>query len=129
MIKKLLIVAGVLSFVFLPFLVGAAGLDQAGASLDNAAQKMGYETGASMSLEIIIGKSIQAFLGILGIVFLVIIIFAGVTWMVAGGDPKKVQTAKDWMTNGVIGLVIILSAYAISSFVVSTLITNLGTVK
>jgi hypothetical protein len=41
--------------------------------------------------------------------------------MTAGGDDGKVKTAKALITNGVIGLVLILSALAISTFVFTTL--------
>lgn len=128
-LKKFLLRIFVLAFLFLPFLVQGATLNDATTVLDAGAKEMGYQTGTDVNLEVMVGKAIQAFLGLLGVIFLVIVIVAGAMWMMAGGDTKRVQIAKDWLSNGVIGLVIVLSAYAISSFIVSTLITNLGTVK
>jgi len=43
--------------------------------------------------------------------------------MTAGGNTTQVEKAKAWITNSVIGLVIILGAYGISSFVVEALDT------
>jgi hypothetical protein len=46
--------------------------------------------------------------------------------MTAGGDEKKVAKAKTILITSVVGLVILLSAYAISSFVLDQLITATG---
>ena len=61
----------------------------------------------------IIGTFIQALLGFVGVLFIVMVIYGGVTWMTAGGDSGKVQKAKDTIVKALIGLVIIMSAYAI----------------
>lgn len=69
-----------------------------------------------------IASIINVALGLLGIVTVVIIIYAGFLWMTAGGDKEKITTARQWITGGIIGLIIILSAYAIARFVVSSLL-------
>ena len=61
-------------------------------------------------------------MGLLGIVAVVIILIGGFTWMTAGGNDEKVGEAKKWIFAGIIGLAIILSAYALSSFVIKSLI-------
>lgn len=68
-----------------------------------------------------IGKLIAALLSVLGVIFLLLIIYSGWTWMTAQGDPKKVDKAKDILITSVVGLIILLSAYAISTFVIETL--------
>ncbi|KKR34903.1 MAG: hypothetical protein UT67_C0005G0015 [Candidatus Magasanikbacteria bacterium GW2011_GWA2_40_10] len=65
---------------------------------------------------------IKMALGVLGIIFVVIIVYAGFLWMTAAGEEEKTGKAKKLITNGVIGLIIILSAYAITSFVISNLV-------
>ena len=70
----------------------------------------------------LIANIIRVALGLLGIVALLIIIYAGYLWMTAKGDDKQVDKAKTTMTNGVIGLAIILLAFAIVSFVISALL-------
>lgn len=64
------------------------------------------------------GKVINAFLGILGVVAVVIIIIGGFKWMTAAGDTEKVDEAKNMLLAGVVGVIIILAAYAIARFVV-----------
>ncbi len=82
-----------------------------------------YDEGEdSVTLPERIGAVINVVLGILGVILVIIIVYAGFLWMTAGGDEKKVDKAKDWIKNGVIGLVIIMSAYAISSYVLTKLI-------
>ena len=72
-------------------------------------------------LPAIIGTIINVVLGFMGIVLLFYIILAGMEWMSAGGEKGGVETAKARIKNAVTGLVIIVSAYAISSFVITQL--------
>jgi len=65
----------------------------------------------------VMGTIIQAFLGLLGIIFLVMIIIGGFNWMTAAGNDDKAAKAKATLNRGVIGLIIILAAYIISAFV------------
>ena len=69
-----------------------------------------------------IGAIIRIVLGFLGIVLLVVIIYGGWLWMTAGGDEEQVKKAKSWIVNGIIGLVIILLAYAITDYVIGELL-------
>ncbi len=70
-----------------------------------------------------IASIIRTAMGLLGIVAVVIILIGGFTWMTAGGNDDKVGEAKKWIFAGIIGLAIILSAYALSSFVINNLIS------
>lgn len=69
-----------------------------------------------------IGAIIRAALGFLGVIAVVIILFGGFKWMTAGGNEERVGEAKKLIIAGIIGLAIILSAYAIASFVIGQLI-------
>src|SRR5688572_19598363 len=64
-----------------------------------------------------IARIISYFLGFLGIIAVCIMLYAGFLWMTAGGSEEKVSTAKKWMINGTIGLIIIMSAFAITQFI------------
>lgn len=66
----------------------------------------------------IIGTVLNVALGLLGAVLLLITIYAGFLWMTAGGNDEQVAKAKSWIKNAVIGLLLTLTAYSISSFVV-----------
>ena len=70
-----------------------------------------------------ISKIIGVFLGLLGIIAVVIVLMGGFTWMTAGGNEEKVTKAKDMIIAGVIGLAIILAAYAIAGFAIQSLVT------
>lgn len=74
-------------------------------------------------LPALIGKLIQALLGVVGIVFLVYTVYGGILYMTAGGDDTKVLKAKKMIMTSVIGVIIIVAAYSLTSFVITT-ITN-----
>ncbi|MFA6130858.1 MAG: IPT/TIG domain-containing protein [Patescibacteria group bacterium] len=72
--------------------------------------------------KVIIGRIIRTGLGVLGIIATLIVLYGGWRYMTAGGDADKVDKAKKILINGGIGLVIILASYAITSFVISSLL-------
>lgn len=65
----------------------------------------------------LIGKMLQTVLSFVGVLFLLLMVYAGFVYMTAHGDEKKVTSAKQMITGAIIGVVIIASAYAITSFV------------
>lgn len=69
-----------------------------------------------------ISQIIKVVLGFLGIIFLVLILYAGFTWMTAAGNEDKISTAKKTMTAAIIGVAIVLSAYMITYFVIDQLL-------
>jgi len=76
----------------------------------------------------IIARIVSVFLGLLGIIFTILIFYAGYRWMTAGGNEDKVKQAKDQLTAGIIGLAIILASAAISHFVFKKILfTTTGT--
>lgn len=48
-----------------------------------------------------------------GLAFLIYFTIGALNWVTAGGDAKKVDTAKSYMTNGAIGMIIIVASYSI----------------
>lgn len=83
--------------------------------------KSGFEAANEDSVSSVIAAIIQAFLGLLGIIFIVLIVMAGYKWMNAAGNEEKVQEAKDTIRRAIIGLIITVSAYAITYFVFTNL--------
>lgn len=71
-----------------------------------------------------IGNVINVILGFLGVVLLVIVIYGGFLYMTSGGSEDKAKKGVKWIINGIIGLVIILLAYAITDFVVGNLVNS-----
>lgn len=81
----------------------------------------GYATEDITGPEEMIAAVIQTALSFLGVVFLLLIIYGGYLWMTARGNETQVEKAKDLLTAAIIGLIIVVSAYAISYFVMQKL--------
>ncbi|MDO8626586.1 MAG: pilin [Candidatus Magasanikbacteria bacterium] len=73
-------------------------------------------------IRLTMARIIRVAMGLLGIVAVVIVLLGGFIWMTAGGNEEKVGEAKKFLYSGAIGLAIILSAYAIASFVITQLV-------
>lgn len=105
--------------LLVPSSVFAAGpFGEATAKLDTLKADTGPYAGTTSSLPNLIGGVINVLLGSLGIIFVIFVVQAGILYMTAGGDPAKVEKAKKMITQNVIGLIIIVAAYAIASFVI-----------
>jgi len=78
------------------------------------------------SVDSIVANIISIFLGLLGIVFVVLLIYAGFQWMTAEGNEEKVEKAKATITRAIIGLAIVIAAYAITYFVFNSLNSAAG---
>jgi hypothetical protein len=76
---------------------------------------------ASNGLPGIAGTIVGSLLALLGIVFMILIIYGGFRWMFARGNEQDVTKAKDIITQAIVGLIIVFSAYAIAQFVGSIL--------
>jgi hypothetical protein len=110
-------------FIFSVYPVLAQGnLTNAGENLGGFASGSGYDTGAD--IDVIIGSIIKYFLSFLGVVFLILLVYAGYLWMQARGDSEAVQKAKDTMINAVIGLAIVLGAYLLTNWIVYSLVSE-----
>ena len=72
-------------------------------------------------IRVVITRIINVALGFLGIMVVLIILYGGFTWMTAGGDVDRVESAKKIITNGIIGLIIIILSFAFSSFILRRL--------
>ncbi|MBI4652685.1 hypothetical protein HY750_00295 [Candidatus Kuenenbacteria bacterium] len=70
-------------------------------------------------LKATIMRIINIVLGFLGIIAIIIIIIGGFKWMTCGGSEEKTTEAREMIIAGIIGLVIILAAYAIANFIIS----------
>ena len=65
---------------------------------------------------------VRAVLGFMGLVFLVLIIYAGIKWMTSGGNSPTIEDAKKIITNAVIGLAIVAFSFAITQFVFNVIL-------
>ena len=80
----------------------------------------------TQDIRITVMRIIQIALGLVGIIALVLVIYAGFIWTTSMGNPERIETAKKIMTNAAIGLVIIFLSFSIVSFVIGLLQDALG---
>jgi len=115
-----------LSFaIALPMLLGSIGVSAlpAQAQITEGLQSVGQEIGLSnQDPRIIVARIINIALGLIGMILVSIIVYAGFTWMTAGGDGAKVDKAKAMIRNAIIGVIIILSSWAITTYVLNALL-------
>ena len=86
-----------------------------------ASQAAGYEGVTETSMFAVIQTVISAFLSLVGVILLAYLLYAGYNWMTAQGEEEKVTKAKDTLKRAIVGLIIIVGAYAISIFVMGKL--------
>jgi len=91
------------------------------AALDTGISYGTYTGLGTQDIRVTIMKIVRVVLGLVGVIALIIIIYGGYIWMTSAGNPEKIDQAKKILTNAVIGLVIILSAFAIVSFIIRAL--------
>ncbi len=63
---------------------------------------------------------LQLVLGLLALIAVIMVIIGGFTWLTAGGNEEKVDKAKKIISAAVIGLIIVLLAWAVVIFVANT---------
>ncbi|MFA5131661.1 MAG: hypothetical protein WC467_04610 [Patescibacteria group bacterium] len=91
--------------------------------LNTVAGSGGYNINVEQAgLMATVGIIIQAAIGLLGAIFLIIMVVAGYQWMTASGNEQRVEKAQSMIKRAIIGLVITLSSYAIWSFIFQKLI-------
>ncbi|MBI5622057.1 hypothetical protein HY933_04320 [Candidatus Falkowbacteria bacterium] len=88
----------------------------------NTATEAGYDTrlvsGSGFGqILALLGSIIRWILMVIGLVFFILIIYAGVQWMTASGNEEQLTKAKGILQSAIIGLVIVFAAYAITLFV------------
>lgn len=81
---------------------------------------------SSTGVFVIVGKILNIVLGLLGIVFFGLVLYAGWLWMTAQGNGEQVEKAQKIILQGAVGILLILSAAAISNFVVNQLLEAAG---
>jgi len=116
-LKKAIITITALSILLSPALVLAKDYGLSVAA-DSAGVKDTFTETHPLKLA---GKIIGVGLSALGVIFFVLVLYAGFKWMTAMGSSEKSEKAKEMLEAAGIGLVIILAAYAIARFVFTSL--------
>lgn len=97
--------------------------------LDSLAGGAGYSTEQASSdtfLAETIGSIIGIILEIIGIIFLLFMIYGGWIWMKAKGNVEQATRAKNILIDSIIGILIIMAAYIFTFFILKSLGTSVG---
>jgi len=122
--KKIFLASATLILLGAPLLASAQSA--AGAlsdSLNTAADQAGLPR---VSIVQVVAIIINSILSILGIIFVVLLVLGGFRWMTSQGNADQVKDAKSLIRNGLIGLIIVLTSYAIATFVVERITGAVG---
>src|SRR3972149_4669795 len=81
---------------------------------------------AREDIRVTIARIIRFAFGFLGVIAVGIVLYGGFLWMTAKGNEEQINKARLTLTSGAIGLLIILMAFAITSFVLRRLSEAVG---
>ncbi len=119
-ILKNLVVFAMLSLLALPMVTMAQNID---VGINEIETGFGDNGLGNTDPRTTVARLINVAMLFLGIIAVVLILVAGFKWMTAGGNEDKVGEAQKLMGAGVIGLVIILSAWGIANFILNRLMS------
>jgi hypothetical protein len=85
--------------------------------LNASAEKIGFEIKKPVPLESILSLLITSALSLMGVIFLIIILYGGYLWFTAGGNKQQLEKAQHLLRNAAIGLALVIGAYAIAYYV------------
>lgn len=71
----------------------------------------------SITISSIISGAISLVMLVVALVFFFILIMGGLRWVMSGGDQKNVESARNQITNALIGLAIVFAAFAIMKLI------------
>ncbi|OGY48920.1 MAG: hypothetical protein A2663_01770 [Candidatus Buchananbacteria bacterium RIFCSPHIGHO2_01_FULL_46_12] len=95
-------------------------------ALDVGLQYGTYTGLGTQDIRVTVMRIVQIFLGLVGLIALILVIYAGYMYMTSAGNVEKIEMAKKTLKNAAIGLFIIFFAFAIVSFIIGVLTGALG---
>jgi len=120
-IKKIILVIIFSLLFFTPVFALDLGTGIAGQAADRA----GYDKSTNdKTFSQNIGLVINAALSLVGVIFLGLMVYAGFLWMTARGAEETITKAKGIITAAIIGLLLVVGAYSITSFVVPRIMAS-----
>lgn len=104
--------------------IASAQLGAGDGLLDSARETAGFAEATETTFAENVGSVVRIALSLLGIIFTILIIYAGIMWMTARGKQEQIEKARKTITASVIGLIITVAAYSITAFVVPQIISQ-----
>ena len=123
--KKFILLTIIIVLVLPFFSIGPVVAGPLDTGLQNAALEAGLpseypgKTGADQSLIAIVLKYVGVGLSYLGILFMIMVLYAGITWMTAGGNAENTKKAQRTLIHASIGLAVTLMSYSITVFILN----------
>lgn len=82
----------------------------------------GAKAGTSQeNIDSVAGTVINTALSLVGLIFLILMVYGGYLWMTARGEESQIEKAQNIIRSAIIGIVIVMSAYAITFLITSRL--------
>ncbi len=115
LLKQIIILMILTAVLILPYFVfaGNPALDKL---IEVGSDEGPYATADETTVSEIAGTAVKAFLSLLGVIFIILMIYAGHLWMTASGREEQLTKAKETLWRAIIGLIIVIGAYAIWEF-------------
>ncbi len=92
-------------------------------NLNPASAKVSLQNplGNNVTIPTLIGRIINAVLGLVGSIALLMFIYGGITWMTAAGNKQNVEKGKNILMWAALGLAVIFLSYALVTFVIQAI--------
>lgn len=116
--KYLIITIIILTVLFPCLPINAADISDFAQSIDNTISGTEIPTNTFAKA---VGMVVKSIIGILGIIFVILSIYAGIVWATAGGSSDKVSKAKAVLIAAVTGLIIVAISYTATEYVLKNL--------
>lgn len=107
------------SIICLPLDIQAQGLKSIESNIDTTASEAGVK--GETDLSVFIGTAVQFFLSLIGVIFVILIIYGGYLYLTAAGSEEKAAKARKLIISSVIGLIIIIISYSLAYFITTML--------
>ncbi len=104
-----------------PNLAGCSANPNPNSSSETPKAQLQNPLGSVVTIPQIVSKIIKLIMGLVGIISLVMFIYAGFLWLTAQGKPEAIKKGRDTMLWAVVGLVVIFSSYIVLNYIFKVL--------
>lgn len=105
-------------FMSLVFPMTTLAIDIGNNYLESARVQSGYSQASETTFASNLGYVVKIVLSFSGVVFMMLMVYAGYLWMTARGNEQQVDKATDIIKASIIGMIITVGAYSITNFIV-----------
>ena len=121
----ILFIGLITNFLIFPSSICSAGISPTGQNmldfLDATAGNAGLnkiDSGETAAMNIV-GGIINVALSLIGIIFFILMLWAGIRWMTSQGNEEMIKEAKNTIRTAIIGIVVVFSSFLITNFILN----------